>query len=176
MLQQANFGDTKTRGRARSPLLERYTRTFFRALNQKIPSELLPPAAADCATGKIDPKNEDDEDEKVSTETGQVHIEPSAIVRLLDNVLKALREFSARAGLTSYRCQRSRRAGVGTRMLRRPRLPASPRAAPVPPVYVRQYWWESPKLVYRPVHFAIEGDRGGSACSDRFLFGINGSA
>jgi hypothetical protein len=73
MLQQANFGDTKTRGRARSPLLERYTRTFFRALNQKIPSELLPPAAADCATGKIDPKNEDDEDEKVSTETGQVH-------------------------------------------------------------------------------------------------------
>jgi hypothetical protein len=25
------------------------------------------------------------------------------------------------------------------------------------PVYVRQYWWESPELVYRPVHFAIEG-------------------
>jgi hypothetical protein len=82
MLQQANFGDTKTRGRARSPLLERYTRTFFRALNQKIPSELLPPAAADCATGKIDPKNEDDEDEKVSTETGQVQYSlSSSLVR-----------------------------------------------------------------------------------------------
>jgi hypothetical protein len=37
---------------------------------------------------------------------------------------------------------------------------ASPTAAPpppVPPIYVRQYWWESPELVYRPVHFAIEG-------------------
>jgi hypothetical protein len=40
--------------------------------------------------------------------------------------------------------------------------PAAPVAAPPPqmraqPVYVRQYWWESPELVYRPVHFAIEG-------------------
>jgi hypothetical protein len=34
-----------------------------------------------------------------------------------------------------------------------------PAASPVPaqPIYMRQYWWESPELVYRPVHFAIEG-------------------
>jgi hypothetical protein len=42
MHQQAIYGDTKTRGRARSPLLERYTRTIFGGLNQKIPWELLP--------------------------------------------------------------------------------------------------------------------------------------
>src|ERR1700729_4360450 len=32
-----------------------------------------------------------------------------------------------------------------------------PAASPVPaqPVYMRQYWWESPELAYRPVHFAI---------------------
>jgi len=38
-----------------------------------------------------------------------------------------------------------------------PPPPASPPAAPVPPVYMRQYWWQSPELVYRPVHFAIDG-------------------
>jgi Outer membrane protein beta-barrel domain len=39
-----------------------------------------------------------------------------------------------------------------------PSPPATPApTTPVPPVYVRQYWWESPELVYRPVHFAIEG-------------------
>jgi hypothetical protein len=45
MRQQAIYGDAKTRGRARSPFLERYTRTIFGGLNQKyqkIPSELLP--------------------------------------------------------------------------------------------------------------------------------------
>jgi hypothetical protein len=73
MCQQAIFGDTKTRGQARSPLLESYTRTVFRGINQKIPSELLPPAAADCAAGKIDAKNEDDEDDKLSTKPGQLH-------------------------------------------------------------------------------------------------------
>jgi len=34
---------------------------------------------------------------------------------------------------------------------------ASPPPAAVRPVYMRQNWWESPELVYRPVHFAIEG-------------------
>jgi hypothetical protein len=34
---------------------------------------------------------------------------------------------------------------------------APPPPSPVQPVYMRQYWWESPELVYRPVHFAIEG-------------------
>jgi hypothetical protein len=36
---------------------------------------------------------------------------------------------------------------------------SQPAAPPVPAQpYMRQYWWESPELVYRPVHFAIEGD------------------
>jgi opacity protein-like surface antigen len=34
---------------------------------------------------------------------------------------------------------------------------APPPGAPVQPVYMRRYWWESPELIYRPVHFAIEG-------------------
>jgi len=37
---------------------------------------------------------------------------------------------------------------------------SSPPVAPPPPaqpIYMRQDWWESPELVYRPVHFAIEG-------------------
>jgi hypothetical protein len=38
-----------------------------------------------------------------------------------------------------------------------PRPAAPPPTAPLQPVYMRQYWWESPELVYRPVHFAIEG-------------------
>jgi hypothetical protein len=38
-----------------------------------------------------------------------------------------------------------------------PSSPAAPPPAPVQPVYMRQYWWESPELVYRPVHVAIEG-------------------
>jgi hypothetical protein len=38
----------------------------------------------------------------------------------------------------------------------------APAATPPPPppgypVYVRQSWWQSPELMYRPVHFAIEG-------------------
>jgi hypothetical protein len=36
--------------------------------------------------------------------------------------------------------------------------PAAPPVAPVVrPVYMRQNWWESPELIYRPVHVAIEG-------------------
>jgi hypothetical protein len=34
---------------------------------------------------------------------------------------------------------------------------APPLAPPAQPIYMRHYWWESPELVYRPVHFAIEG-------------------
>jgi hypothetical protein len=29
--------------------------------------------------------------------------------------------------------------------------------APIRPMYMRQNWWQSPELIYRPVHFAIEG-------------------
>jgi Outer membrane protein beta-barrel domain len=55
----------------------------------------------------------------------------------------------------------------------------APAAAPPPPavqpVYVRQYWWESPELVYRPVHFAIEGGYTATAgsTSDNFDDGGN---
>jgi hypothetical protein len=73
MRQQAIYGDTKTRGRARSRLLERYTRSIFCGVNQKIPSELLPALrAVRLRPGKIDAKNEDDEDEKLSTKPGQL--------------------------------------------------------------------------------------------------------
>jgi opacity protein-like surface antigen len=34
---------------------------------------------------------------------------------------------------------------------------ATPLTPPPQPIYMRQYWWQSPDLVYRPVHFAIEG-------------------
>ena len=71
MCQQAFFGDTKTTGRARSPLLERYTRRNFGGLNQKNPSELSARAArGQTVPGKIDAKNEDDEDEKLIHRTG----------------------------------------------------------------------------------------------------------
>jgi len=56
----------------------------------------------------------------------------------------------------------------------------SPSAAPPPmvplqPVYMRQSWWESPELVYRPVHFAIEGGYTATAgsTSDNFDDGGN---
>jgi hypothetical protein len=82
MRQQAIYGDTKARGRARSPLLERYTRTISGGLNQKIPSELLPALArGQTAPGKIDAKNEDDEDEKLSTKPGQLQIQCSSAMR-----------------------------------------------------------------------------------------------
>ena len=54
MSQESICGDTNTRGQARSPLLELYTRSILCGLNQKIPSELLAPSAPDRATGKID--------------------------------------------------------------------------------------------------------------------------
>ncbi len=75
MSQQSICGDTNTRGHARSPLLELYTRSVFGELNQKIPSELLPALArGQTAPGKIDAKNEDDEDEKLSTKPGQLQL------------------------------------------------------------------------------------------------------
>ena len=66
-------GDTNTRGRSRSPLLELYTQSVFGEAKKKIRSELLPPAAADCAWGvrlmEIGSKRED---KKLSTEAGQL--------------------------------------------------------------------------------------------------------
>ena len=52
--------------------------------------------------------------------------------------------------------------------------PAAP-PPPMQPVYMRQYWWESPELVYRPVHFAIEGGYTATAGStgDNFDDGAN---
>src|SRR5580658_7057025 len=52
-----------------------------------------------------------------------------------------------------------------------------PAAPPLPPqpIYMRQNWWESPELVYRPVHFAIEGGYTATAgsTSDNFDDGGN---
>jgi hypothetical protein len=65
-------GDTNTRSRSRSPLLELYTQSVFGEAKKKI-RWLLPPAAADCAWGvrlmEIGSKRED---EKLSTEAGQL--------------------------------------------------------------------------------------------------------
>ena len=73
MSQRSICGDPNPTGQARSPLLELYTRSIFPGLNQKIPSELLPALArGQTALGKIDAKNEDDEDEKLSTKPGQL--------------------------------------------------------------------------------------------------------
>jgi hypothetical protein len=70
---QAFCGDAQTRGRSRSPLLELYTRSIFSQGEQKIPSELLPPAAADRSWGvRLMEKRSKKEDEKLSTEAGQV--------------------------------------------------------------------------------------------------------
>jgi hypothetical protein len=75
MSLQSICGDTNARGQARSPLLELYTRSIFTGLNQKIPSELLPALARGQITlGKINAKNEDDEDEKLSTKPGQLQL------------------------------------------------------------------------------------------------------
>ena len=72
--QREIFGDTNARGQSRSRLLELYTRMIFDGLKKKIRSELLPPAAADCAVGvrsmETRSRNEDD---KLSTEPGQLH-------------------------------------------------------------------------------------------------------
>jgi hypothetical protein len=68
-------GDTNTRARSRSPLLELYTRTAFGEAKQKINSELLPPAAADCAWGvRLMKRESKREDEKLSTEAGQLQL------------------------------------------------------------------------------------------------------
>src|SRR5208283_3424846 len=75
-LQRGICGDTNARGRARSRLLELYTQSKFRRAEEKIHPELLPPAAADCAWGvRLIDRGSKKEDEKLSTEAGQVHFE-----------------------------------------------------------------------------------------------------
>ena len=67
-------GDTNTRGRSRSPILEPYTQTVFGEAKKKIRSELLPPAAADCAWGvRLMVRGSKREDDKLSTKAGQLH-------------------------------------------------------------------------------------------------------
>jgi len=66
-------GDTNTRGRSRSPLLELYTQTVFGEAKKKIRSGLLPPGGANCAWGvRMKEKRSKTEDEKLSTEAGQL--------------------------------------------------------------------------------------------------------
>ncbi len=70
---QAFLGHAHARGRSRSPLLELYMQSVFCEANKKIPSELLPPSAADCAWGvRLMERGSKREDEKLSTEAGQV--------------------------------------------------------------------------------------------------------
>ena len=70
----AFVGDTEARGRRRLPLVELYTQSIFGAGKKKINSELLPPAAADRASGVgLMERRSKREDEKLSTEAGQLH-------------------------------------------------------------------------------------------------------
>ncbi len=72
-LQRGICVDTNARGRARSRLLELYTQSVFCRAKEKIRTELLPPAAADCAWGvRLMERRSKKEDEKLSTEAGQV--------------------------------------------------------------------------------------------------------
>jgi hypothetical protein len=83
MLQRLVLGDTKPRGQARSPLLEPYTRSIFCGLNQKIPYELLPALRAVrlrlVRSMKTRSRNEDD---KLSTEPGQLHVLLAQLLQL----------------------------------------------------------------------------------------------
>jgi tetratricopeptide (TPR) repeat protein len=63
---------TNARGRSRSRHLELYTRSIFGGLKKKYP-ELLPPAAADCTWGiRLMETRSRNEDDKLSTEPGQL--------------------------------------------------------------------------------------------------------
>ncbi len=71
-LQYGIYWDTNTRGRTRSPVLKLYTQTVFGEAKNSRPG-LLPPAAADRAVGvRLMETRSRREDEKLSTETGQV--------------------------------------------------------------------------------------------------------
>jgi hypothetical protein len=70
----AFVGDIQARGRRRSPLLELYTKSIFGEGRKKSAQELLPPAAADRAWGvALMERGSNTEDEKLSTEAGQLH-------------------------------------------------------------------------------------------------------
>jgi hypothetical protein len=72
--QHGISGDTKARGRARSRRLELYARSIFGRTEDKIRPELLPPAPADCAWGvRLMETRSRNEDDKLSTEPGQLH-------------------------------------------------------------------------------------------------------
>jgi len=74
---QAFVGDTQARGRSRSPLLELYTQSIFGEAGKKISPDLLPPAAADCVWGvRLMERVSKTEDEKLSTEAGQLQASP----------------------------------------------------------------------------------------------------
>lgn len=72
-LQHEISGDADARGQSRSPLLQLYTRSIFPGPKKKS-AELLPPAAADRAVGvRWMETRSRNEDEKLSTEPGQLH-------------------------------------------------------------------------------------------------------
>ena len=73
--QRGICGDAKAGGRARSRRLELYTRSIFGGLKKKSARSLLPPAAADCAWGvRLMETRSRNEDDKLSTEPGQLHL------------------------------------------------------------------------------------------------------
>lgn len=75
--QREIFGDTNARGQSRSRLLELYTRMIFDGPH-KNRSELLPPAAADCAEGVRSMETQSiNEDDNLSTESGQLQTTPA---------------------------------------------------------------------------------------------------
>ncbi len=73
--QHGISGDTNARGRARSRRLELYTRSIFGGLKKKCAQSFCRPAAADCAWGvRLMERGSKREDEKLSTEAGQLQL------------------------------------------------------------------------------------------------------
>jgi len=62
-----------------------------------------------------------------------------------------------RRAFTACMSGRGYTVSYGAAVAPSPAPAAPPPPTRVQPVYMRQYWWEAPELVYRPVHFAIEG-------------------
>ena len=80
--------DTKPRGRRRSPLLELYTKSIFGEGERKSAPELLPPAATDCAWGiRLMERRSKTEDEKLSTEAGQLQNDRPQHLHLIGSLL-----------------------------------------------------------------------------------------
>src|SRR5450631_479646 len=76
MHQPAIFGDTKPKGQASEIAAPGalYADDFLRRQSKNPLGASVRAARGQTAPGKIDAKNEDDEDEKLSTKPGQLHL------------------------------------------------------------------------------------------------------